>query len=99
MSGYPVGEGPVPSKKGSGRKSKYPFDRLDPGMYFLVECAKEESKKVVGRLTASAHSWCRRRGMLNQFVCRTLPEGVGVFRIGNIRLPLEEPHGDHLDRQ
>jgi hypothetical protein len=99
MTGYPISEGQAPHKKGSGRKSKYPFDKLTPGTYFVVPCSKEEHRRTLTRLSVGAYQWCRRRGIPNQFVCRTLPEGIGVFKLGETRLLPEDPNGDDFDRQ
>ena len=73
-----------------GRKAKYPFAEVGVGQMFTFECSQEDRKKAVHRLSAAANVWCRRHGyVMNHFVIRTLPTGVGVYRIGGDDKPLE----------
>jgi len=82
------------------RKTKYPFGDIGVGQYpfgdigvgqmYLFECEPEAKVKAVHRLSSAANVWCRRSGLeTNRFVVRTLPNGVGVYRIGGDDKPLE----------
>lgn len=70
-----------PPKKRHVVQGKYPFGSLNSGQMFLVECPLESRKRLMQSLVVCAHMWCKRRGLANLFVCRTLPEGVGVYKI------------------
>jgi hypothetical protein len=62
---------------------KYPFNDLQEGSMFLVECPVADMGRVMRSVTVAAHGWCKRRGMPNVFTCRTMPDGsgVGIFRL------------------
>jgi hypothetical protein len=84
-----------PPKKRHGQRDQYPWRILQGGEMFLVHCPPEEAEKVMHSLVASANSWCKNRGMQNQFVCRTLPEGVGAFKLGVDDPPRRDDDDDH----
>ena len=83
----------IPAKKkggGGGRKVKYPFGEVGVGQMFTYECSPDDKIKTMHRLSAAANAWCHRQGMtVNYFVVRTLPQGIGVYRIGGDDKPLE----------
>ena len=61
--------------------SKYPFGKLEANQMFLVECPEYDRRRLMRSISVAAHSWCKRRGIRNHFVCRTLPDGVGVYKV------------------
>jgi hypothetical protein len=72
------------------RKTKYPFGDIGVGQMYLFECESEAKVKAMHRLSSAANAWCHRNGLaINRFVVRTLPNGVGVYRIGGDDKPLE----------
>jgi hypothetical protein len=72
------------------RKTKYPFGDIGVGQMYLFECKPEAKVKAMHRLSSAANAWCHRNGLeINRFVVRTLPNGVGVYRIGGDDKPLE----------
>jgi hypothetical protein len=85
----------VPTKRRHGQRDQYPWRLLKTGEMFLVHCPPEEAERIMHSLVASAHSWCKNRGMQNQFVCRTLPDGVGAFKLGVDDSPRRDDDDDH----
>jgi len=67
---------PIPKKKGSGRKAKYPFGEMDVGDSFFVD-------NILPRtLYQSAKSWNRRSG--NDVRWKVYKEGEFGARIWRI---------------
>lgn len=64
---------PIPAATYANRK--YPFAQLQPGESVLYPCAPDDRRKVgkAAYRVANHHKW--------QFVVRSVPEGVRVWRI------------------
>jgi hypothetical protein len=71
---------PLPKKEHKAAY-KYPFGSLKEGSMFLIECPANDRQRVMRSVVVAAHSWCKRRGFQNMFTCRTLANGVGIFRL------------------
>lgn len=62
--------------------SKYPFDTMKVGDSFHVPLLDgETSKKVAGRLRGAIAAYAKRGGA-GEFTCRTMPDGIRVWRNG-----------------
>jgi len=77
---------PIPSrsvKKGATRQARYPFDKLEPGMSFLVpkKEADGDIKRLMARVSAAAHNAKKSLGI--KLVLRKTDEGIRVWRIAN----------------
>lgn len=61
---FPVtSEVPPPTRKGGGRRLKYPFDRMAPGDSFFVPTSKGASPgRAKDALRAAGNGWARRNG-------------------------------------
>ena len=97
FSEYPITihKADPPAKRRHGKRNQYPWRLLKTGEMFLVHCPPEDAERVMHTVVAASHSWCKNRGMQNQFVCRTLPEGVGAFKLGVDDPPRRDDDDDH----
>lgn len=64
---------------GAGRISAYPFKGMEVGDSFLVPYDGEEPRAVLLRVSSSCGA--RKRNHGEQYSCRSLEDGVRVWRI------------------
>lgn len=69
----------VPTPPPSDGRGKYPWEWMDPGDHFLVECEPGEERGIAARLSSVGSHWCGR--VRPDLVVRThrLPGAVKVY--------------------
>lgn len=71
---------PIPEIKRSGVK-KYPFDTMKVGDSFLFEHDYENNTIACQRIGGMAGSWVAYNNSTRKFSCRTVENGIRVWRI------------------
>ena len=77
---------PIPSrskKKGVTKVTRYPFNKLEPGMSFLVPKKEADGnlKRLMARVSAAAKVAKKSLGI--KLVLRQTEEGIRVWRVAN----------------
>lgn len=60
------------------RQSKYPFDAMEVGHSFFVECDNPDVRRP--SVMTSAKSWAKKAGVERRFVARTVDGGLRCWR-------------------
>ena len=64
---------PIPGRRESGKKSKWPWHKIKVGDSFLIE------GRTIVRVSSMAYYAAKRLGF--KFTCRTIGEDVRVWRV------------------
>lgn len=64
-----------------GRPRMYPFAEMEIGDSCLFEKFLDEPRKAVMRASATAGMWVKHNKSDRKFTCRTVENGIRIFRI------------------
>lgn len=72
---------PIPPRKASGRRKKYPFQQMEVGTSFLVpkKDTNGDLERLKSRMVSASSMASKAFGF--KFTLRTLPEGVRIWRV------------------
>lgn len=82
MSDYKIEKNiPIPPEEAEDKTEKYPFDGMEVGDSFLVECEPSMRKVYRSTLEVAALDWAIRRESKAKFTARDAFKGVRVWRV------------------